>query len=540
MGIRGNRLARRLGAGIALSFIVLLATLGNAVMGPGVAADVTSADARATLPRPNIIVIQTDDQTLSQLTADAMPRTRRLLVRPGTEFTNYIASTAECCASRVSLFTGQYAHNHGVTSNRVGYRGLRDKGNLLPVWLRRSGYRTIHVGSKFLNGYQQYVGPNTQVPPGWSHWITAISATRYYDYEVSVNGHQRSYGHRANDHIGRVLARHAVRLIKNAAPLRPFYLQLDARAPHVSLEKDPYGPCDAAPIPDRRDERRFSNAELPNAPSFNEQDMSDKPRFLRSPPPITAREMESKLKKWRCALESLVSVDRSVAKVFDAVERSGERSRTVFLYLSDNGMFYGEHRLRNGKVFPYEEALHMPLLMRIPKKYLGGQNALPQVDRTVGNVDLAPTIMQLARARPCAAPDNCRTMDGRSLLPSLTATGGPARGRGLLTEYRVPDLPYYSTCQFAGIRTASEIYVEYYRLVSPLTKKCRTKDPPDVERYDLRSDPFELDNLCRGGLPTNCPSDAAQRDLAVRLRSLRHCAGIAGRDRRVDNRPFCE
>ncbi len=57
--------------------------------------------------RPNIVLIQTDDQTYRQLTRSAMPQTRRLLARRGTKFTDYVASTAQCCPSRASLTTGQ-------------------------------------------------------------------------------------------------------------------------------------------------------------------------------------------------------------------------------------------------------------------------------------------------------------------------------------------------------------------------------------------------------------------------------------------------
>ena len=64
--------------------------------------------------------------------------------------------------------------------------------------------------------------------------------------------------------------------------------------------------------------------------------------------------------------------------------------------------------------------------------------------------------------------------------------------------------------------------------------------PPQVERYNLKSDPFELKNLCFGGSPTNCPTDPEQRKLEVGLARLRDCAGIRGRDQPVDGRPFCE
>jgi hypothetical protein len=61
-----------------------------------------------------------------------------------------------------------------------------------------------------------------------------------------------------------------------------------------------------------------------------------------------------------------------------------------------------------------------------------------------------------------------------------------------------------------------------------------------VERYNLKDDPQELENLCRGGLRMSCPPSNRQIDLERRLQSLRVCAGIAGRDHRVDGRPYCE
>lgn len=129
-------------------------------------------------------------------------------------------------------------------------------------------------------------------------------------------------------------------------------------------------------------------------------------------------------------------------------------------------------------------------------------------------------------------------MDGRSLMPLVSGHGGWPKGRVLLNEYRVPDVPRYSTCEFAAIRTRTEIYVEHYRVVNPNTHKCeRTLQK---ERYNLKKDPFELESLCHGGAPGSCPDNAKQTHLETQLQRLRHCAGIKGRDRRKGGRPFCK
>jgi N-acetylglucosamine-6-sulfatase len=524
---------------ITLGGLTLLAAVGLGLAASGASSGHPGGARAAPLSRPNIVLIQSDDQTMRQFTNRVMPNTSRLLMRHGTKFTDYIATTAQCCPSRASLLTGQYAHNHGVTSNAAAYPALIDKHDVLPEWLREAGYRTMHVG-KFLNGYVQFADPPSRVAPGWTDWYTVLRpGTHYYDYRLGINGHLRHRGHKPKDYITRVVGKNAVHLIKAHAPQRrPFYLQLDERAPHVGLQDDPYGSCDRTAIPDRRDEELFKNAPLPRPPSFNEKQMSDKPDFLSSAPRLGASDKQRIRRHWRCALASLVGVDRDVGKVFDAVKQAGELDKTVFIFISDNGLFYGEHRIASGKVLPYEEGLRLPLVIRIPKRYMGGAKRVPLVGKPVANIDLAPTILDLTGAQPCLASGGCRTMDGRSLMPLLTRSGRWPHDRGLLTEYRVADAGRYATCQFAGIRTSDNIYVVHSRVVDPATSRCIPAD--QRERYNLKKDPFELDNLCPGGSAANCPTSAKQANLEARLNKLRDCAGIAGRDKQVNGRPYCE
>jgi arylsulfatase A-like enzyme len=286
------------------------------------------------------------------------------------------------------------------------------------------------------------------------------------------------------------------------------------------------------------DKHRFSNVRLPKPPSFNEGNMRDKPKFLSSAPKIGSPERREIRKHWRCGLASLRGVDRSVQKIYDAVRKAGELGKTVFIFISDNGQFHGQHRLRSGKVLPYEEALRLPLVIKAPRRYRHGASRVRRVGRPVGNIDLAPTILNLARARPCAGPGDCRTIDGRSLMPLLRRSGNWPHSRGLLTEYRVPDAARYATCEFAGIRTRDNIYVRHSRVVDPSNSQCVPDD--ERERYNLRKDPFELRNLCFGGSSDNCPVTGKEVDLELRLSRLRRCAGIAGRDARTGGRPFCE
>jgi N-acetylglucosamine-6-sulfatase len=490
------------------------------------------------LEQPNVVLIQVDDQTAAQFKRKYMPKTIRLLARRGTRFNDYIASTPQCCPSRAALITGQYAHNNGVTSNGRGYPGLREKENVLPVWLQHAGYNTIHVG-KFLNGYWKFVDRPADVAPGWTDWRTVVGGRfGYYEYFLSRNGQWHHFGKHKNDYITRVLTRNAIGAIHKYAPSdSPFYLQLDQHAPHGSGGRQVFrcsGKGIRAAKPDPEDLHAFRKARLPHPPSFNELRMGDKPAFLRDLPRLDHEARVNVRFHWRCALASMVAVDRSVAQVRNAIKRAGELRQTVFIYISDNGLFYGEHRLAHGKVLPYDEALRLPLVIDLP----GGADA-GTVDQPVANIDLAPTILDLAHATPCTPTGTCRTMDGRSLMPLLTGSGEWPADRGLLTEYHAGSSGRYATCHYDGIRTGGSIYVEHYSVVaSHAQHTCR--ETLQVERYDLRTDPYELQNLCHGGAIGRCPDDPRQADLERRLHDLSRCAGIAGRDEEVGRRPFCE
>src|SRR5918995_5963055 len=138
----------------------------------------------ATAARPNVLVIETDDQTVADMAA--MPYARAQIGGRGTTFANSVVSLSQCCPSRATLLTGRYAHNHGVLDVRGplgGYARL-DGSETLPVWLRRAGYATGVVG-KYLNGYS-----GRAVPPGWGkfHGLPGRSTYRFYDYALNENG----------------------------------------------------------------------------------------------------------------------------------------------------------------------------------------------------------------------------------------------------------------------------------------------------------------------------------------------------------------
>jgi N-acetylglucosamine-6-sulfatase len=513
---------RRLAIAVAL---LALAGLGLA----GVAEPPPAAGARP--PAPNIVLVMTDDQALSQVGPRYLPEITKLIADQGTRFENAFLTTPLCCPSRAGLITGQYGHNNGVLTNSYHY--LRAKRNVLPVWLHRAGYVTAHVG-KFLNRYHHVRRP-AAVAPGWDQWATELdrSAGHYYDWDLSKNGRRVHYGDRPADYAPRVFERDAAHLVRRFVPRRrPLYLELDELAPHPRLNGRGPG---CGPVPDPRDVGSFSDVELPRPPSFNEADVSDKPSFLSDQPPLTERDIDAMRSRYRCGLASLQEVDRTVGHLYREVRRLGELGRTVFIFYTDNGVFFGEHRIGGGKLYPYEEADRTPLYVRLPARYRN--RALARVTAPVANIDLAPTILALAHARPCRSATRCRVMDGRSLLPLLRAKHprwAPERPLGVELHVAYAN-QRHAVCTYSGVRVPGAVFVRHASVVDPSTGRC-AKDV-ERERYDLASDPYELHNLCFGG--EGCPQDPKGRRLRRLLVRVRHCSGVRGRDPRPRHRGYC-
>jgi N-acetylglucosamine-6-sulfatase len=438
---------------------------------------------------PNFVAVLTDDQDEASLRL--MPHVQRELVDRGVRFTHFYTTYPECCPSRATFLTGQYAHNHRVLSNVPPDGGFDafDDANTLPVWLQRAGYRTAYVG-KYLNGYGWSALGNspTYVPPGWSTWAALVDHTEYqmYGYDLNVDGEVRAYGDAPSDYQTDVLSRLGERFLHGAAGPRPFFLTVAPLAPHDEgvLEDRPRAPRNPRPAP--RDMGSFSGKPLPRPPSFNEGDVGDKPDFVGKHDRLDHGELADLTELYRSRLESLLAVDDMVHDLLHTLRATHELANTIFVFTSDNGFLLGQHRLV-GKDVIYEESAKVPLVVRGP----GFPSAVVR-RQLVGNVDLAPTIAALARVTPGL------TVDGTSLLP-VARSASAGRQRDLLLEVLAQHV-------VSAVRTPRYLFAKY--------------GTGETELYDLTRDPYELRNRARD------PDYSRQRQrLSVELQRLRHCAG---------------
>ncbi|HWN73533.1 MAG TPA: sulfatase [Solirubrobacterales bacterium] len=520
--------------------------------------------------RPSFVVIQTDDETLDQLydvfnaggvEIPTMPNTLAMIAGRGVTFNRYYVSYPLCCPSRVSLLTGRYAHNHNVRGNvqpNGGYAGFKSRGAFshnLATWLQGAGYRTIHIG-KFLNGYGDEPFDNgTDVPPGWSAWHTVLKAdTNHYFYGYSLNDNgtvdgpfgdsgsweTREYGER--DYFGcpttsiegkpclyatDVFTRIAGEELNGTPPEQPFYLQLDYTAPHGDFRRP------AGPEPAPRHYTLFDGAPYPHGRSegFNEGNATDKPRFIREAPYLSLNDIHTYRVYYQKALASLRSLDEGVKAVLDTLGGLHRLRNTYVIFTSDNGFFYGEHRLTGGKFLAYEPATHLPLLIRGP-----GIRPGTATGELAANIDLAPTILELAGVKPD------KSVDGTSLVPFIRDPELRTR-RPILFESFVqtndveangePSGPIVPTTRPAAHAARADSGAHASIVAPPKDYEGIRLGPykyiewPDGEKelYDITKDPYELNNIVK--VPNYFPIRAFLHAQLIRLEA---CVGHTCRE----------
>ena len=467
-------------------------THGKVLAAPSMERDVS----RPSSSKPNFIIVLTDDLDQETCSPDYMPYLQQYMVQEGLTFTTFAANASLCSPSRASLLRGQYVHNHGVRSNDArigGFAELYRRGiesSTLATELKAAGYRTAFLG-KYMNGYPLYTAP-TYIPPGWDEWCALCATPQYYDYQMNVNGTLVQFGTSKSDYLTDVLSLRATECISQAASAQvPFFLLIAPYAPH--------GPS----TPARRHLTMFADEIAPRTPSFNEEDVSSKPAYIRDSSMLTEEEILRLDKIRRNRLCCIQAVDEMIRDLFEALTSMGLDDNTYVIFASDNGILLGQHRIPSRKAVPYEEATIVPCIIRGP-----GISRADRSDKLVGIVDIMPTILDLAG---CMIPSY---VDGRSLRLFLHGEDCPDWRQVFLIENEASDEEIlFGIPLYYGLRTTNLKYVEYAT--------------GERELYDLDLDPYELNNRY-----TNTPM-ATKNMLSCWLQGIQTSAGAALREQEL-------
>lgn len=413
---------------------------------------------------PNMVFILLDDLAFDAIEGSGRypflktPNINRLQ-QEGVDFRNFFCTMSLSSPSRACFLTGVYPHKHGVTQNNEKVDADWQTYPPYSAFLQQVGYQSAFIGKM----HQAALWGKEQVRPGFDYWLGFRHQGAYFKNTFNENGNEFEQ----EGYITDLLTDYATSWLKDKRDKsKPFSLCLWHKAVH--------GPFEAAP----RHKGCYRNESLPLPPNGNGvETFEGKPdwqKYKKTFYKIWDNDpaWNPNFREPKDILETLLSVDESIGRVLQTLEELGELENTLIIFSSDNGYFMGEHGYWDKRI-SYDECLRIPLVIRFPQQRFAGN----VVDRMCLNIDIAPTLLELAGI---SVPEY---MQGRSLLPLLKNQAVENWRKSFLFEYFVDDAyPYAGPTQLT-VRT------ERYKLVD-----CLPENEFD-ELYDLKRDPGEMKNL---------------------------------------------
>jgi arylsulfatase A-like enzyme len=441
--------------------------------------------------RPNIIYIMSDDHAAHAIGAygsrvNKTPNIDRL-AREGAVLTNVFATNSICTPSRAAILTGQYSHLNGVTMfNRFDSTKMT-----VARLLQSAGYYTGMIG-------KWHLGSD---PAGFDRWNILPGQGAYMDPVFYTATDEKTYTGR---YVTDVITDLGIDFIRQRPKNQPFFLMLHHKAPHRPWQPDAEHAAHFAgqwiPEPEtlwdsydtrtdalhenqQRVARDLTRRDL-KLPPPDGLDTAARNAWLAVKPDTVTAAVAGKtvtltgeaLVRWKYQrymqdyLATVQSVDDSVGRVLDYLDKNGLGKNTIVIYTSDQGFFLGDHGLFDKRLM-YEESLRMPFLVRWPAAIKAGS----RLDAMGLNVDFAPTFLDAAGV---AVPGE---MQGKSLLPVLRGRT-PADWRTSMYYRYYHDPGDHNTRAHYGVRTRTHKLIYFWK-----------KD--QWELFDLVNDPQEMHNL---------------------------------------------
>ena len=400
------------------------------------------ADAQTANARPNIVIILVDDMkwnSISLLNSNNILPTPNIN-RIGTEGATikYYSTNALCIPGRASLLSGKYGHTTDAMNNNY----ISNSVKLLPEILHDNGYYTAQCGKWMLS----YPLPHKQYFDYWLYTHDIVSYYNdscYYFDSVLVN----------TEHMTDFLTDSAVQLINRIDT--PFFLLLSHNAPHKWW------------IPQTQYDGMFDTSDFDVPLNFSKYTVNY-PSFLYDGNNSLVKNVNQEELLLRSYYEMMAGIEESVGEVENALEQNGLMDNTMIIYTTDNSYLIGEHGL-DGKRWPYEECMRMPLLIRYPPMF---QPNTVLNNNFVLNIDIAPTILSLIGI------DDTFQMEG---IPIQDYVSGQRERNEFLYEQKskYPDT-------IPQLRTFRDNYFQYNKYFCLDTTE---------ELFDMINDPLQKINL---------------------------------------------
>lgn len=349
-----------------------------------------AAPIEAQSPKPNVVLIITDDMGYADLgvygAKDIRTPNIDRLAKEGVRFTDFYANATTCSPTRAGLISGRYQQRYGVeqplsadgATPDAGEHGLEASPYSLPRLLRNGGYATALVGkwhlgytatqSPLAHGFDYFFGLKSGYHDYWHHNDSRGAPDLWEnDARVDITGYSTD-----------LIANRAIAFI-DQHKAQPFFIDVAFNAPHWPFQR-PDTPSKAV-----------GNA-----------------RFLKPADSLTST---------RADYVSMVeSLDANVGRVLTALERAGVARNTIVIFTNDNGgeWLSDNTPLFNRKWTTWEGGIRVPAIVRWPGRIRAGTTT-SQVAMTM---DLTASVLAASGA---TVPAEAR-LDGMNIFPILSGT----------------------------------------------------------------------------------------------------------------------
>lgn len=401
---------------------------------------------------PHILLILSDEHRGQAMGHAGDPNLRTpamdRLATEGASFRRAYANCPICTPSRGTIMTGRHAHAGPI---RGFFESFQAGAPTLATELRKDGYRTAYFGK--WHGSQVYSEIPSSVRQHPEKWGGSPNRTPehlrggfqdWFAFEINNKPFDGFYYHQdelepraMKGYQTDWLTDLSLDYLRRHDPEQPLFLVLSVEPPHFPLDAPE---CF----------KRFDPARL-----------SVRPNFTDTP------EHRNDLALYYAMIENL---DSNIGRLREALGALSGYDNLVTAYISDHGEYAGCHDRSQRKEHPHEESVRIPALFHYPG-VIAPQGG---IDGLFSLVDLAPTLLGLAgRAVPA-------WMQGRSFAPHL-------RGERM-------DLPREVLLEMTGSPRWTLDFSDWRGFVDETTKYAFYETGVEM-LFDLRKDPYEMDNL---------------------------------------------
>lgn len=462
--------------------------------------------------RPNIIYIMSDDHDADAISAynKTLIQTPNIdrLVKEGVKFTNAFVGNSICGPARATLLTGQHSHKNGVIDNRKRFDSSRAS---MPKLLQTAGYQTAIIGKWHLHSY----------PTGFDYWKILPGQGLYVNPRlIEMSGDTITQQGYATD----VITDETIKWLERRDKSKPFLLLLHHKAPHryffpnlkhleayhnktfpepstlyvdtfnrgsawrmqtMSILRDmelcsdlKVDPAFLIDIPEYKPDSAqiaYYKAIMNRVPEEQrkryKEIYAERGKLLRELRPKGNELLKYKY-QWYMQdfLACVASIDESIGRILDYLDKEKLASNTAVMYTSDQGFFLGENGWFD-KRFAYDVSMQVPLLMKWPGQIKTGTT----INTMVQNIDYAPTILDIAGEK---IPG---WMQGVSLSPLVTGKQ-KTLNRNFLYYHYYEYVRDHTVIPHLAVRGTRYKLIYFYTV-------------NEWELYDLKTDPNEQKNL---------------------------------------------